>query len=86
VTTAPRLGLPVFTAPDGLVYVDRDGSTAQTLPRWRSLYDPQGIRRRARLRTITHLGPELVIVATAAALNFVVVRSLRDRSTTAPAR
>ena len=75
-TTAPRLGLPVFTAPDGLVYVDRDGFTDQTLPRWRSLYDPQGIRRRARLRTITHLGPGLVIVATAGALGFVVVRSL----------
>lgn len=76
-TTAPRLGLPVFTAPDGLVYVDRDGFTDQTLPRWRRLYDPLAVRRRSRLRLITHLGLGMAIVSAAGALGFVVVRSLR---------
>jgi hypothetical protein len=76
VTTAPRLDLPVFTAPDGLVYVDRDGFTDQTLPRWRRLYDPVAVRRRFRVRAITHLGLGMAVVATAGALGLVVVWSL----------
>jgi hypothetical protein len=38
----------VFVAPDGDVYVDRDGPGAATLRRWRDRYDPVAVRRRQR--------------------------------------
>ncbi|PYY40132.1 hypothetical protein DEJ32_06355 [Curtobacterium sp. MCPF17_046] len=38
----------VFVAPDGDVYVDRDGPGAATLRRWRDRYDLVAVRRRQR--------------------------------------
>ena len=42
-------GAPVFRAQDGRVYVDRQGPAVDTLTRWRRLYDPTTVRRRARI-------------------------------------
>ncbi|PZE93390.1 hypothetical protein [Curtobacterium sp. MCBD17_008] len=38
----------VFVAPDGDVYVDRDGPGVATVRRWRDRYDPVAVRRRQR--------------------------------------
>ncbi|QQD75718.1 hypothetical protein I8920_12980 [Curtobacterium sp. YC1] len=42
-------GAPVFRAPDGRLYVDRQAPAVDTLTRWRRLYDPIAVRRRARI-------------------------------------
>jgi hypothetical protein len=41
----------VFVAPDGAVYVDRDGPSGGTLQRWRDRFDPVTVRRRQRRST-----------------------------------
>jgi hypothetical protein len=57
----------VFVAPDGDVYVDRDGPGVATLRRWRDRYDPVAVRRRARSVVWTRTLLALVTVALVAA-------------------
>lgn len=63
-------GSPAFTAPDGLVYVDRAGRTETTARTWRSEHDERILARRATRRTWTAAGAHVagyVVVGGAAA-------------------
>ena len=51
----PHPRLPVFQAPDGGWYVDRDGLTAATERRWRHAFELLTIRRHARLASLAGL-------------------------------
>lgn len=63
-------GSPAFTAPDGLVYVDRAGRSEATARTWREEHDERTLARRATRRTWTAAGAHVagyVVVGGAAA-------------------
>ncbi|WP_181439589.1 hypothetical protein [Curtobacterium sp. MCBD17_032] len=60
----------VFVAPDGDVYVDRDGPGVTTLRRWRDQYDPVAVRRRQRRAAWGWTLLALLTVGTVAAAGF----------------
>jgi hypothetical protein len=64
----PHPRLPVFRAPDGGWYVDRDGLTAATERRWRQACEPRMIRRRARLASLAGLLRAVLLLVGCAAL------------------
>jgi hypothetical protein len=65
---SPHPRLPVFQAPDGGWYVDRDGLTATTERRWRQAFEPRTIRRRARLASLAGLLRAVLLLVGCAAL------------------
>ena len=65
---SPHPRLPVFQAPDGGWYVDRDGLTVATEQRWRQAFEPRTIRRRARLASLAGLLRSVLLLVGCAAL------------------
>jgi hypothetical protein len=76
---SPHPRLPVFQAPDGGWYVDRDGLTATTERRWRQAFEPRTIRRRARLASLAGLLRAVLLLVGCAALGRRSGRRCRDR-------
>lgn len=71
-----RADSPFFRAPDGRVYVDRDGPAADTASRWRRLHDPAGVRRQDRLATASVLAVFAIGYMAGGAFGFVVAPPL----------
>jgi hypothetical protein len=69
----------VFAAPDGGVYVDRDGPRGDTLQRWRERFDPVTVRRRARRAAwrwaVLGVATVALVAALASGIGFLVLGS-----------
>ena len=65
---SPPPRLPVFQAPDGEWYVDRDGLTAATERRWRQAFESRTIRRHVRLTSLAGLLRAVLLLVGCAAL------------------
>ena len=64
---------PVFVAPDGSPYVDRDGPSGETLRRWQRQHDPVTRRRQEARRAWAGLATAAVVVLAAAGAGLLVV-------------
>lgn len=69
----------VFVAPDGDVYVDRDGPVAATPQRWRDRFDPVVVRRRQRRATwkwtLLGMATVILVAVVATGIGFLVAGS-----------